>query len=391
MHFPSEPPCGLCSELLVHSKWPCAPSDLRRTLFRPCIDLHDGQVKQIVGSTFVDGPRLPPPLHTTPHPESSIAAPTERRADSSVVPRRRPAAEIGCPSLLSGGQGSAAGEAAVAPPLGPIENFVSGLPSSYYARLYREFDMRGGHVVLLGNGNETAAVEALAAWPGALQVGGKVTPANAALWLERGAAKIIVTSWLFPGGRFDLKKLQEVTAAAGGKHKVVVDLSCKRDHSAVRTPSASTVRTPFSPRSTAAASQPSSPAWVVYKDGWQTRTDMRVTGPALYLLSQYCDEFLVHGAEVEGRKKGVDLSLVQHLAKALLFVGLKRSIEQDHAGNAAAAEHQIEAEHQPTQGARRCDFNPSAVSDGSERQRCASLRSVRRHLLSVLEASFAPG
>ena len=102
------------------------------TIFRPCIDLHAGQVKQIVGGTLAadaDGPA-------------------------------------------------------------PQTNYVSRLPAAHYARLYREHGLEGAHVIMLGPGNEAAAAEALAAWPGHLQVGGGINDRNAAEWIAKGASKV---------------------------------------------------------------------------------------------------------------------------------------------------------------------------------------------------------
>src|SRR5690606_4668553 len=103
----------------------------------PCIDLHAGQVKQIVGGTLDS--------------ESS--------------------------SLKT--------------------NFVSHLPPSHFARLYRDNELAGAHVIMLGPGNTDAAKEALAAWPGGLQVGGGITDQNAREWIDAGAEKVWeIFTWL---------------------------------------------------------------------------------------------------------------------------------------------------------------------------------------------------
>ena len=138
------------------------------TKFRPCIDLHDGKVKQIVGGSLRD--------------------------DSSE----------------------------------PEENFVSEEPASWFAGKFRGDDLTGGHVIMLGPGNVDAAREALAAWPGGFQVGGGVTLANAVEWLEAGASHIIVTSWLFDeNGRFMPERLSSL-ASEVGSDRIVVDLSSRR-------------------------------------------------------------------------------------------------------------------------------------------------------------------
>jgi phosphoribosylformimino-5-aminoimidazole carboxamide ribotide isomerase len=117
------------------------------TRFRPCIDLHQGQVKQIVGGTLTD-----------------------------------------------------AGE-------GLRTNFVASEPPEFFASRYRSDDLPGGHVIKLGPGNDAAALAALAAWPGGMHLGGGVDVDNAKRWIDAGADKIIVTSWLFPDGVFALERL----------------------------------------------------------------------------------------------------------------------------------------------------------------------------------------
>jgi phosphoribosylformimino-5-aminoimidazole carboxamide ribotide isomerase len=100
------------------------------TKFRPCIDLHSGQVKQIVGGTL-----------------------STKESDLKT-------------------------------------NFVSKHTASYYAELYRESNLEGAHVIMLGPGNDQAAKEALAAWPGKLQVGGGINEQNARQWIEAGAERV---------------------------------------------------------------------------------------------------------------------------------------------------------------------------------------------------------
>ncbi|MCJ1404187.1 Enzyme that catalyzes the fourth step in the histidine pathway [Xylographa trunciseda] len=139
------------------------------TIFRPCIDLHAGRVKQIVGGTL--------------------------------------------------GSASAALRT----------NHVSDLPARHFARLYREHGLRGAHVIMLGPGNEDAAREALSEWPGALQLGGGVDERNAARWVGEGAGKVIVTSYLFPTAKFSLARLQAILHSLDDDpSKLVIDLSCRR-------------------------------------------------------------------------------------------------------------------------------------------------------------------
>lgn len=134
--------------------------------FRPCIDLHNGKVKQIVGGTLADGQE-------------------------------------------------------------PETNFVSEKPPDWFAELYKSDGLVGGHVIKLGTGNDEAASKALAAWPGGLQVGGGITADNAVQWLEAGAAQVIVTSFIFRSGQLDEKRLGQLVSKVG-KDRLVLDLSCRK-------------------------------------------------------------------------------------------------------------------------------------------------------------------
>ncbi|KAK4179283.1 hypothetical protein QBC36DRAFT_207548 [Triangularia setosa] len=199
------------------------------TRFRPCIDLHSGQVKQIVGGTL----------------------------DSKTS------------SLQT--------------------NFISPHPPSYFSKLYKENDLYGAHVIMLGPGNREAAIESLAAWPGHLQVGGGINETNAQEWIDYGASKVIITSYLFPNGTFSQERLDKVLAALGGdKEKLVIDLSCRRK---------------------------GEDRWFVAMDKWQTITDMEVCEASIKQLEPYCSEFLIHAADNEGLQRGIDEKLVQRLAK----------------------------------------------------------------------------
>ena len=197
-------------------------------MFRPCIDIHDGQVKQIVGSTLLD---------------------TDQAA-------------------------------------GPVTHFTSPRPGSWYARLYRQDNLQGGHVIMLGPGNESAALEALAAWPGGMQLGGGVNADNASRFLDGGASHVIVTSWVFREGRIDFDRLRRLVEAIG-KERLVLDLSCRRRHD----------------------------GYYVATDRWQKTTDTRIDAESLAVLSDHCDEFLVHAVDVEGKQSGVDLELVALLGR----------------------------------------------------------------------------
>jgi phosphoribosylformimino-5-aminoimidazole carboxamide ribotide isomerase len=135
-------------------------------VFRPCIDLHEGKVKQIVGGT--------------------LGAEPERLQT----------------------------------------NFVSDRPAAWYAERYRRDGLKGGHVILLGARNDREARGALQAYPGGLQIGGGVNLDNARPWLDAGASHVIVTSWVFRGGQVDWERLSQL-AGAIGKGRLVLDLSCR--------------------------------------------------------------------------------------------------------------------------------------------------------------------
>uniref|UniRef100_A0A7S2RQ24 1-(5-phosphoribosyl)-5-[(5-phosphoribosylamino)methylideneamino]imidazole-4-carboxamideisomerase n=1 Tax=Eucampia antarctica TaxID=49252 RepID=A0A7S2RQ24_9STRA len=147
----------------------------KKMKFRPCIDLHAGRVKQIVGSTLSDN---------------------KEKKDAVLE-----------------------------------TNFESEHPSSYFAELYRRDGLTGGHVIMLGPGNTAAAKSALAAYPGGLQVGGGIRADNAREWIEAGASHVIVTSYVFDGPELNYDKLSLLVEAAGGVDKVVLDLSCRKKQS----------------------------------------------------------------------------------------------------------------------------------------------------------------
>ncbi|HXC97975.1 MAG TPA: phosphoribosylformimino-5-aminoimidazole carboxamide ribotide isomerase [Verrucomicrobiae bacterium] len=193
-------------------------------MFRPCIDLHEGKVKQIVGGTLTD---------------------------DDAPPRT---------------------------------NFVSDRPSTYYAELYRGDGLKGGHIIMLGAGNDDAARAALRAYPGGLQIGGGINLDNAASYLEEGASHVIVTSWVFRDGAVDWDRLDSLVKAIG-RERLVIDLSCRRrgrDH-------------------------------FVVTDRWQKFTDLAVTGQTLDQFAGSCAEFLIHAVDVEGLCGGIDRELVQNL------------------------------------------------------------------------------
>ncbi len=197
----------------------------QKSLFRPCIDLHDGQVKQIVGGTLTDD--------------------------------------------------------------GATENFVSNQPSSHFAKMFRQDNLTGGHVIQLGPGNQAAAEEAIKAYPKGLQIGGGINDSNAGKWIELGASHVIVTSWLFnEEAKFQEQRAAALAAIVSPK-RLVIDLSCRKTDS----------------------------GWTVAMNRWQTLTDLPLDHAALDRLSPYCDEFLIHAADVEGKCRGIDGPLVEMLGQ----------------------------------------------------------------------------
>lgn len=165
-------------------------------------------------------------------------------------------------------------------------NFSSDLPAAHYAELYRRDGLTGGHVIMLGPGNEQAAAEALGAWPGGLQLGGGITAANAGRWLDRGAAAVIVTSYVFRDGQIFEDRLAELLQAVG-RERLVLDLSCrKRDG-----------------------------RYHVVTDRWQKFTGVTISPETLAYFAGFCSEFLIHAADVEGKCAGVAADLVADLAE----------------------------------------------------------------------------
>lgn len=210
------------------------------TQFRPCIDLHDGQVKQIVGGSLNDS--------------------------------------------------------------GAKTNFVSDRDATYYANLYQQHQLTGGHVISLGGGNQDQAMAALSAWPNGIQYGGGVNANNAMAYIEAGASHIIVTSWLFENGQFSWQRLEQLRDLVG-KQRLVLDLSCRQRNN----------------------------SWFIATDRWKTVTDTEITPANLARLADYCDEFLIHSADVEGLQAGIDGALVQllgeHCTIPVTYAGGARSIE----------------------------------------------------------------
>ncbi len=205
--------------------------------FRPCIDIHNGKVKQIVGDSLSD------------------------REDAAS------------------------------------ENFVSEKDAAYFAELFREDGLVGGHVIQLNpadspyyDATHAQALLALKTYPSALQLGGGVTADNAQEYLKAGASHVIVTSYVFSGGQIQWAHMEALRAAVGKAH-VVFDLSCRRKDPA----------------------DESAPYYIV-TDRWQKESDIVVDQKLLKQMEPYCDEFLVHGVAVEGKRSGVDAPLVKLLS-----------------------------------------------------------------------------
>ena len=205
------------------------------TKFTGCIDLHNGQVKQIIGGTLSSN------LQT---------------------------------------------------------NFTSSYPSSHYANLYKQNNIKSSHVIKLGPNNDEAAIEALQTWPDNLQIGGGINLDNCLFWLDKGASKVIVTSCLFNESKFDFEILRRLSEAVG-TGRLVVDLSCKKTVS----------------------------GYNVATNQWKTVTDTVISQESLSDIGLFCSEFLVHAVDVEGLCNGVDQELVK-------LLGLWSKIKCTYAGGA---------------------------------------------------------
>lgn len=201
--------------------------------FRPCIDIHNGKVKQIVGGSLKDA-----------HNQAQ-------------------------------------------------ENFVSEQDAPFYANMYKEVGILGGHIIIL-NAKESAyyeatkkqALDALRAYPGGLQVGGGISDLNAAEFLEAGASHVIVTSYVFWNGQIDYGRLNGLVQTVGKEH-LVLDLSCRKRGD----------------------------SYYIMTDRWQKFSEEKVTFSLLNRLKDYCDEFLIHAVDVEGKANGIETELVKMLGE----------------------------------------------------------------------------
>ncbi len=195
--------------------------------FRPCIDLRKGRVVQIIGSSLLD--------------KNSEKLKT---------------------------------------------NFETDRSPEDFAKMYKEDNLTGGHVISLGQGNEEAALSVLHAFPGGFHMGGGITPQNAVTYLDAGASHVIVTSYVFSNGRIDMDKLKLLQGTVG-KNRLVLDLSCRKK---------------------------GSDFWIV-TDRWQKFTNVSISPEILNQLANHCDEFLVHGVDVEGKMQGIQTDLIEILGK----------------------------------------------------------------------------
>ncbi len=217
--------------------------------FRPCIDIHNGKVKQIVGGSL---------------------------ADVGNFAR---------------------------------ENYVAEQDAAFFAEFYRKQGIRGGHIILLNAADSEhyeqtrrQAFAALAAYPGGMQVGGGITAENAAEFLEAGASHVIVTSYVFREGHIDYPRLEKLVKAVG-RDRLVLDLSCKKTVEGYR----------------------------IVTDRWQKITKESVDEALMSRLSDYCDEFLIHAVDVEGRADGIEEELAGRLGawkgRPLTYAGGVHSYE----------------------------------------------------------------
>lgn len=199
--------------------------------FRPCIDIHNGSVKQIVGGSLTD--------------DGNLAQ----------------------------------------------ENFVSVQDAAFFSKLYREYELTGGHIIMLNpvsssyyEETKRQALSALAAYPGGLQAGGGITPENAAIFLKAGASHVIVTSYVFSGGMVQYDRLRALVKEVG-KERLTLDLSVRSRNG----------------------------RYYIVTDRWQNYTNVILNHGTLDELSSYCDEFLIHAVDVEGKAEGIEEKLVEML------------------------------------------------------------------------------
>ena len=199
--------------------------------FRPCIDIHNGQVKQIVGGSLQD------------------------------------LGDVAC------------------------ENFVASQDAAFFAALYQKYNLKGGHIILL-NGKDSPyyettkaqAMNALKSYPKGMQIGGGIQDENAYEYLENGADKVIVTSFVFKNGGISYENLEKLVKAVG-KENLVLDLSCRKKDG----------------------------SYYIVTDRWQKYTDVVLDEKSLDYFSSYCSEFLIHAVDVEGKAAGIETQVAKLL------------------------------------------------------------------------------
>ena len=184
----------------------------------------------------------------------------------------------------------------------PVTNFSSSKSSADYARLYKSAALSGGHIISLKGNNEDAILTALQTYPDGFQVGGGIDPLNASRYLEAGASHVIVTSYIFRNGVIEFERLRKLSKTTS-KKRLVLDLSCRRREG----------------------------DYFIVTDRWKQFTHSRLSIELFSQLAQYCDEFLIHGVDVEGKMAGIEDDLVALLADAsplpCTYAGGIRSLE----------------------------------------------------------------
>lgn len=201
--------------------------------FRPCIDIHNGKVKQIVGGSLLD---------------------EQNHAE---------------------------------------ENFVSEKDAAWFADMYAKKGLKGGHIILLNpvssefyEATKKQAISALVSYPEGMQIGGGITSENAAEYLDAGASHIIVTSYVFKDGKIHYENLEKLKKEVGSEH-IVIDLSCRKKNG----------------------------MYYIVTDRWQKYTETKLTEETMDFFSDFCDEFLVHAVDVEGKAKGIEETVAELLGR----------------------------------------------------------------------------
>jgi phosphoribosylformimino-5-aminoimidazole carboxamide ribotide isomerase len=174
-----------------------------------------------------------------------------------------------------------------------VENYVSDFNAAYYASLYKRDHLKGGHIILLNPPDSDFYIEdckqaelALKEYPMGLQIGGGITSENASSFLSMGASHVIVTSYVFKDGRINYNNLERLVNIIG-KDRLVLDLSCRKKAG----------------------------KYYIVTDRWQKFTDVELDERALHSLEVYCDEFLIHGVDAEGKSAGIETELVSLLGQ----------------------------------------------------------------------------